>query len=178
MVKRHLKSLIAGLFNIVLHLQSPFIFYRKLIHNKGQTDPDPGSVILMCIEVLTRISGKHALFQMDPCHLQQCLRIPAALFQSFRGLRLSDAPASYNFFMFSDNQDNGSLESMDSCTVDRQFTIDLFAACCILLNTVLKHHKRYTWPLYTLIWVPKCYGSFILSAGHNSYFFIILLFYF
>eukprot|EP00261_Vitis_vinifera_P033220 XP_019074463.1 PREDICTED: uncharacterized protein LOC100248664 isoform X3 [Vitis vinifera] len=140
-VKRHLKSLIAGLFNIVLHLQSPFIFYRKLIHNKGQTDPDPGSVILMCIEVLTRISGKHALFQMDPCHLQQCLRIPAALFQSFRGLRLSDAPASYNFFMFSDNQDNGSLESMDSCTVDRQFTIDLFAACCRLLNTVLKHHK-------------------------------------
>ena len=147
MVKRHLKSLIAGLFNIVLHLQSPFIFYQKLIHNKGQTDPDPGSVILMCIEVLTRISGKHALFQMDPCHLQQCLRIPAALFQYFSELRLSDSAAPYNYFMFSDNQDNDSLKSIDSCAVDRQFTIDLFAGCCRLLNTVLKHHKRYTRPL-------------------------------
>lgn len=150
MFKRHLKSLIAGLFNIVVHLQSPFIFCKKLIHNKGQADPDPGSVILMCIEVLTRISGKHVLFQLDRCHLQQCLRIPAALFQYFCELRLSDAPA-YNFSMFSDNQDNDSLGSLDFCAVDRQFTIDLFAACCRLLTTVLKHHKRYTWPSNILI---------------------------
>lgn len=142
-VKGHIQSLIAGLFNIILHLQSPLIFYEKSIHNKGDSVPDPGSVILMCVEVLTRVSGKHALFQMDSCHVGHSLRVPAALFQDFHRLRLSEAPAPFISLPLTNSENYESVASMHSFVIDRQFSVDLFAACCRLLYTVLKHHKRY-----------------------------------
>ncbi|THF97835.1 hypothetical protein TEA_010653 [Camellia sinensis var. sinensis] len=143
-VKRHIQSLVACLFNIILHLQGPLIFYTNIISNKGNADPDPGSVILMCVEVLTRVLGKHAMYQLDSCQVGQSLRIPAALFQNFFQLRISEAPAVPNSLRLLDNQDTDIVEGMNSCVVDRQFSIDLFAACCRLLCTVLKHHKNET----------------------------------
>lgn len=124
-VKRHIQSMIASSFNIIVHLQSPLIFYEQSI---GKTDPDPGAVILMCVEVLKRISGKHTLFQMEAWHVAQSIRIPGSLFQDFCRLKLSET----------------SHRSSDQiCAVDGRFSIDLFAACCRLLYNVLKHHKRY-----------------------------------
>ncbi|GMP37637.1 hypothetical protein CsSME_00009228 [Camellia sinensis var. sinensis] len=143
-VKRHIQSLVACLFNIILHLQGPLIFYTNIISSKGNADPDPGSVILMCVEVLTRVLGKHAMYQLDSCQVGQSLRIPAALFQNFFQLRISEAPAVPNSLRLLDNQDTDIVEGMNSCVVDRQFSIDLFAACCRLLCTVLKHHKNET----------------------------------
>ncbi|KAF8405366.1 hypothetical protein HHK36_010270 [Tetracentron sinense] len=138
-VKRHIQSLISGLFNIVLHLQGPLIFYGKLTCNRVDNDPDPGSVILMCVEVLTRIAGKHALSQMGSCHVGQSLHIPTALFQEFRQLRASEAPP--NSVMFSYNQESRPVAGMNPIAVDQQFSVDLFAACCRLLCTILRHHK-------------------------------------
>ncbi|XP_057965698.1 uncharacterized protein LOC131156202 [Malania oleifera] len=140
-VKRHIQSFISCLFNIVLHLHSPFIFYGKLEHKGGVTDPDSGSVILMCVEVLTRISGRHSLFEMDSYHVAHSLRVPAMLFRDFHQLRLSKAPATSNSLSSSDSQDCNILASENSCTVDRRFLIYLYAACCRLLYTVLKRHK-------------------------------------
>lgn len=141
-VKRHVQNLIAALFNIVVHLQSPLIFYREPFSNKGGNFPDSGSVILMCIEVLTRISGKHALYQLDSSHVAQCLRIPAALFQEVRQFRLSGASVPSSSVTLMDDQNCYSGASLSSFGVDRQFLIILYAACCRLLYTVLKHHKR------------------------------------
>lgn len=137
-VRRHIQSLLAGLFNIILHLQSPLIFCERLTTNYGDSDPDPGSVILMCIEVLTRISGKHALYQMDSWHVAQSIHIPAALFKEFSQLRLCKAPAASGSISFRQNSDCDLV-----ARVDNQFSVDLFAACCRLLYIVLKHHKRY-----------------------------------
>ena len=142
-VKRHIQSLVAALFNIILHLQSPLIFYGKFVSNEGDRNPDPGSVVLMCVEELTRVSGKHALFRMDPWHIGQSLRIPGALFQDFHQLRLSEAPVSSNSLLFLDKENHDFIASMKYCAVDRQFSVNLFSACCRLLYTVLKHHKRY-----------------------------------
>ncbi|KAJ0076531.1 hypothetical protein Patl1_36109 [Pistacia atlantica] len=141
-VKRHIQNFIAALFNVVVHLQSPLIFYGKPVSNDGNNGPDPGSVILMCVEVLTRISGKHALFQMDSWHVAQSIRIPAALFQDIRQLRLPQAPVQSTPAIYSDKQNSKNVASMNSWSVDRQFSINLFAACCKLLYTILKHHKR------------------------------------
>ncbi|KAL5561130.1 hypothetical protein UlMin_030877 [Ulmus minor] len=137
-VKRHIQSLIAGVFNIILHLQSPSIFYERLM---GDTDPDPGAVILMCVEVLIRILGKHALFQMDSWHIAQSLRIPAALFQDFHQLKISEGSTQYDSSRISNNDISDPVGSPQFGGVDRQFSINLFAACCRLLYTVLKHHK-------------------------------------
>lgn len=142
MVKRHIQNLIAALFNIIVHLQSPIIFYEKQLNCGRKNGPDPGSVVLMCIEVLTRVSGKHALFQMDSWHVAQSLRVPAALFQDIRQLSISEAPVPSNSAIFSDDQNSNTVESQTSIAVDRQFSINLFAACCRLLYTILKHHKR------------------------------------
>lgn len=139
-VKRHIQSLISSVFNIILHLQSPIIFFERLI---GDTDPDPGAVILMCVEVLIRIWGKHALFQMETWHVAQSLRIPGALFQSFHQLKLSKTPIQYNSSTVQHNLIRDPEGRKQFCGVDRRFSIDLFAACCRLLYNALKHHKGY-----------------------------------
>ncbi|KAK9184611.1 hypothetical protein WN943_024962 [Citrus x changshan-huyou] len=141
-VKRHIQNLIAALFNIIVHLQSPIILYEKQISCGRENIPDPGSVILMCIEVLTRVSGNHALFQMDSWHVAQSLHVPVAIFQDIHKLSISEAPVPSNFVIFSDDQNSDIVASQNSIAVDRQFSINLFAACCRLLYTVLKHHKR------------------------------------
>ncbi|KAF8012548.1 hypothetical protein BT93_I0650 [Corymbia citriodora subsp. variegata] len=127
-VRRHIQSFMAGLFNIILHVQSPLIFYENS-PGKGFGDPDPGSVTLMCIDVLIRVSGRHALFQLDPWHVAQMLRIPATMFQVFCQFQLKE-PISSGFLF--------SLENLD---IDRPFSVKLYATCCRLLCTVLKHHK-------------------------------------
>lgn len=140
MVKRHIQSLVASLFNIILHLQSPLIFYER---STGDTDPDPGAVILMCVEVLIRISGKHALFQMEAWQLAQSLRIPGALFQDYHQLKLSKTSVQNSSSSVPNNHIFDPVGSMQFSGVDRRFSIDLYAACCRLLYNVLKHHKRY-----------------------------------
>ena len=155
MVKEHIQSILAGLFNIILHLQNPLIFQR-FMHEKGNTNPDSGSVILMCIEVLIRIFGKHALFQMKPCHVAQSLRIPAALFQDFHQIKLSEGSISSHSSLILDNEISDQLASKDLSVVDRHFSIDLFAACCRLLYTVLKHHKRYSLSFFSFLFFFWC----------------------
>lgn len=140
-VKRNIQSLVAALFNIILHVQSPLIFYRIAMDSERYNGPDPGAVILMCVEVLTRVSGKHALFQMDSWHVAQSLHIPAALFQDFDQLRISQGPALSNSLLNSGSQDCNTVGGRDTCVVDLQFSVELYTACCRLLYTVLKHHK-------------------------------------
>ncbi|XP_022146290.1 uncharacterized protein LOC111015534 isoform X3 [Momordica charantia] len=136
-VKRHIQSLIAGLFSIVLHLQTPQIFYSRMIDTKNKSDPDPGSVILMSVEVLTRVSGKHALFQMNAWHVAECLRIPAAVFEDF-SLKLQGQSEN---FVISAREVSNVVVTTSNSIIDRQFLIDIFAASCRLLYTVIRHHK-------------------------------------
>ncbi|KAI3895347.1 hypothetical protein MKX03_025762 [Papaver bracteatum] len=159
--KNHIQGVTGALFNIVVHLQGPQIFYKKVTYSAGDVYPDPGAVILMCVEVLSKVAGKPtkvaakstkgaekstkaarkiAAFQMDSAHVIQSLRLPAALFQCFCYQRYSrtspDTMVSVNQ-MFSP-----ACESL--CTVDGRFSVDLFAACCRLLSTVIRHHKGVT----------------------------------
>ncbi|XP_059647517.1 uncharacterized protein LOC132293884 [Cornus florida] len=139
-VREHIQNLVACLFNIIVHLQGPAIFHGNVVPNKCDSNPDPGSVVLMCVEVLTRVFGKHFLFQMESCHIGQSVSIPAVLFHNLLQLRNSKIPALSNSLRFLDTQVAKSEESMNF-VVDRQFSIDLYAASCRLLCTVLKHHK-------------------------------------
>ncbi|CAA0807674.1 Unknown protein [Striga hermonthica] len=131
MVKRHIESLVACLLNIILHLQGPCIFYVPHDSVEAYRIPDSGSVILMSIEVLTRISGKPKLFQMDAFQIAQSLRVPGALFQYFVQLQVSEAPVK-----------TAPLTKTCNRTVDQMFSVELYAACCRMLCNALKHHKR------------------------------------
>ncbi|XP_043709479.1 uncharacterized protein LOC122658537 [Telopea speciosissima] len=139
-VRRHIQSFISALFNIVVHLQSPLIFCVKLTCDDRDTGPDPGSVILMCVQVLTKVAGKHALFQMDSSHVGQALHVPAMLFKDFRQLR---AQATSNSLFFSE-QESKPVAVVDSYVVVQKFTVELFSACCRLLCTMVRHHKSET----------------------------------
>ncbi|CAN0910103.1 hypothetical protein LINGRAHAP2_LOCUS26115 [Linum grandiflorum] len=125
-VKKHIQSLISALFNIILHLQGPLIFNRRATSGRDGVLPDPGAVILMSAEVLTRVSVKSTLFHLESSHVAQSLHVPAALFQDFSKL-------------------------MDPCLVDRRFSIDLYAACCRLLSTVLKYRRNESEPSVALL---------------------------
>ncbi|WCJ39554.1 hypothetical protein M5689_020535 [Euphorbia peplus] len=132
-VNKNIPSLMSALFNIVIHLQSPLIYYGVSTGTIPKV-PDSGAVILMSVELLTRMSGKHALFQMDSWHVAQTLRIPAVLFQDFCKVRDSEASLSV------DNQDSDILVGQHAL-IDKQFSTALFSACCRLLSTTLRHHQ-------------------------------------
>ncbi|KVI04114.1 Nucleolar 27S pre-rRNA processing, Urb2/Npa2, C-terminal [Cynara cardunculus var. scolymus] len=139
-VKMDILGSVSCLFNIITHLQGPGIFYKDPVLDIHYcADPDPGSVVLMCIEVLTKVSGKHALYQMDACYVAQALSIPATLFQNILHHRTSEASAQSAFLMFSDTETKN--ESMNAKLFDRQYSIELYAACCRMLYTFLRHHK-------------------------------------
>ncbi|KAL6526040.1 hypothetical protein OROHE_015564 [Orobanche hederae] len=140
MIKRHIQSLVACLFNIVLHLQGPLIFYAYSDSIKADEHPDSGSVVLMCVEVLTKISGKPSLFQIDSCHISQSLRVPGALFQYFLQLQISEIPFKAAFRTSTSNR-----------SVNRKFSVELYDACCRILCNALKHHKSETWLCIALL---------------------------
>lgn len=146
-IKENISSLLGCLFNIVLHLQQPKIFYiEKLPYNKTEINPDSGSVVLMCVEVLTTIAGKHS-FQMDTCHASQCLQIPMVLFRDFSHLK-----DSHDCSLSTSIPEAGPFHDVYDCNVDRHFSIDLYTSCCKLLYTTLKHRTRYVllfWRFYT-----------------------------
>lgn len=162
-VKRHVQNLVASLFNIILHLQGTRMFLANTIRNRGHADPDSGSVILMSVEVLTRIFGKHALYQMDACHVSMSLRIPARLFQSILHLKITEAPTQPDSLRILDIKCTKNVESMEISSVNRQFIIELYAACCRLLCTILKHYKRYDMITYWLM-----IALFIFAFRHKN----------
>ncbi|KAK4345439.1 hypothetical protein RND71_035615 [Anisodus tanguticus] len=142
-VKRHIQNLVSSLLNVVLHLQGPKIFFRNLKFRKDFAEPDPGAVCLMCISVLTKISAKHAFFQLEAFHIGQLLHMPAAIFQCVFQLWTSKVPLCSNYtggLISGETEVPGSERS----AVDRQFCIKLYAACCRMLCTVLKHHRSET----------------------------------
>ncbi|PIN12735.1 hypothetical protein CDL12_14653 [Handroanthus impetiginosus] len=132
-IKRHIQSLVACLFNVILHLQGPNIFFEYVDSINTYEGPDSGSVVLMCIEVLTKISGKPSLFQIDGYHIAESLRVPGALLQYFIQLQFSEAPLKV-----------ASGISTRKSAVDRKFLVELYAACCHMLCSALKHHKSET----------------------------------
>lgn len=129
MIKRHIQSLVACLFNVILHLQAPSIFLGYIDSIKACAGPDPGSVVLMCVELLTKIYGKSS-FQIETYHIAQSLRVPAPLFQYFLGLQISEAPVR--------------TASRINSNADQKFSAELYSACCRLLCTALKHHRNET----------------------------------
>ncbi|KAI3863602.1 hypothetical protein MKX03_031653 [Papaver bracteatum] len=140
-LKNHIQSLTSAVFNIVVHLRGPHIFYAQVTCSSGDVCPDPGAVILMCVEVLTKVAGKPALFEMNSSHVIQSLRLPAALFQDFCCLRNSQTSPSSS--AVSANEKYTAADNC-RCTMDQRFSVDLFATCCRLLSAVIRHHTRET----------------------------------
>ncbi|XP_010327418.1 uncharacterized protein [Solanum lycopersicum] len=142
-IKRHIQNLVSSLLNVILHLQGPKMFFRNHKFRKDFAEPDPGSVCLMCISVLTKISAKHAFFQLEACHIGQLLHLPATVFQCAFQLWTSKVLLCSNYTggsTFEETEVPGSERSV----VDREFCIKLYAACCRMLCTVLKHHRSET----------------------------------
>ncbi|XP_039134165.1 LOW QUALITY PROTEIN: uncharacterized protein LOC120271540 [Dioscorea cayenensis subsp. rotundata] len=138
-IRRNISSLVSALFNIVLHLQSSSIFYlEKRPLNEIELNPHPGMVILMCVGVLTKVVGGRS-YKMSPYHVSQCLHLPTALFQKFHRLNASNVEC--HNWTFSTNQDARQLKVKQCHSIDNQFSVDLYAACCRLLSTTLRHHK-------------------------------------
>jgi hypothetical protein len=136
--KRTIPGLVGALFNIILHLQSPFIFYiEKLPPHCSEFHPDAGAVVLMCVEVITSFVGRRS-FQIDASHVSQCLHVPVTLFKGFKHLLACRKIPSANYC-------KQTVEHADhnEYILDRQFSIDIYASCCKLLCTTLRHQQRY-----------------------------------
>ncbi|KAJ0967599.1 hypothetical protein J5N97_024516 [Dioscorea zingiberensis] len=138
-IRRNISILVSSLFNIVLHLRSPSIFYlEKRPLNETELNPHAGMLILMCVGILTKVAGGRS-YKMEPYYVSQCLHLPTALFQNFHQLKASNV--GYPNWKISTNQDSRQLMDIQCCSIDNQFSVDLFAACCKLLSTTLRHHK-------------------------------------
>ncbi|KAL4187757.1 hypothetical protein AMTRI_Chr09g40570 [Amborella trichopoda] len=142
---RHIPSLAGALFNIVLHLQSPLIFLpQKLEFDPNQGYVDPGSVILMCVGVLSKVAAKDSLCPLFAGHVGQCLHLPTALFQHFSWIKKPQD--SFISPLFTTNPGFGPKDSLvmngHLKTIDYVFCVNLYTACCRLLCTVIRHWKR------------------------------------
>ena len=142
MIKRHCQSFVASVFNIIVHLQSLPIFYDNLAPGKVASTPDPGSAILLSVEVLVTVSRKHTLFPMDVWHVGHLLHIPAAFFQNFHQLRATKASGPSEALMISEEHICDPAKRVDFCP-DHQFLVSLFEMCCKLLYTTILHRPRY-----------------------------------
>ncbi|CAA7391335.1 unnamed protein product [Spirodela intermedia] len=142
-IKGRVQNLVGSLFNIILHLQSPLIFCRKAsTYGRREIDPDPGSTILMCIEILRKFARKNTQLKMDPCLVGQSLHAPSSLFKHFHQLNSFRVPSGA--LRFTDSGESISIEDIDHHIVDTRFFVDLYAACCRLLCTVVRHQKSET----------------------------------
>uniref|UniRef100_A0A1J3D896 Nucleolar 27S pre-rRNA processing Urb2/Npa2 C-terminal domain-containing protein n=1 Tax=Noccaea caerulescens TaxID=107243 RepID=A0A1J3D896_NOCCA len=144
-VKRHIQGFMSALFGIMGHMQSPFVFCTNaVVGEQGPSFPDAGSVILMCVEVLIRIAGKHALFQMDTSHLSQSIHIPGAIFRDYLQITRVGFSVLDRNLLHKDDQQQDLIGSSKDLQVDQKFSMSLYAACCRLLYTAVKHHKNET----------------------------------
>jgi len=140
MIKRHGQSFVSAVFNIIVHLQA-LKFYDKLSSGTVAGTPDPGSAILMGIEVLVTVSRKHAQFPMDGGHVGLILHIPAVLFQNVRQLRVTKASGPSEALMISKQQICDPVKRVGR--VDHLFLVSLFVVCCQLMCTIIMHRPRY-----------------------------------
>ncbi|CAH2077504.1 unnamed protein product [Thlaspi arvense] len=141
-VKRHIQGLMSAVFGIMAHMQSPFIFCTNAV--VGPNSPDAGSVILMCVEVLIRIAGKHALFQMDSSHVGRSVHMPGAIFRDYLQITRVGTSVLDGNLVRKDDQEQDVLGRSKDLHVDQKFSVSLYAACCRLLYTAVKHHKNET----------------------------------
>ncbi|KAL7118637.1 hypothetical protein ACP275_02G015800 [Erythranthe tilingii] len=128
-IKEHIQNLVACLFNVILHLQGPTIFYDNVESIKAYERPNSGSVVLMCVEILTKISRNPFFFKKGACHMVQCLRVPGALFQYLLQLQIVNI-----------SSDIGTSK----CAFDRKFSVELYAISCRMLCTAIKNHGSET----------------------------------
>lgn len=133
-----------------MHLQSPLIFYLNLTSGTIASNPDPGSAILMCVEVLVTVSRKHGLFPMDVWHVGHLLHIPAVIFQNFLRHKISEDSGPSDSLMISEEIISHQIEAVNFRHVDHRFSINLFVACCQLLCTTIRHRPRYVSFIYLL----------------------------
>ncbi|MQL78938.1 hypothetical protein Taro_011362 [Colocasia esculenta] len=137
-IRSCIQNIIGSLFNIILHLQNPLIFYRKnLSSNKNTRGPDPGSVICMCVEMLTKIAQKHSQLKVDASNVGKSLHVPASLFKHFHQLKTFRLPSNCPSFL--KDTEGMATEHAHHFSIDHQFCIDLYASSCKLLCTILRH---------------------------------------
>ncbi|KAK1363078.1 putative nucleolar 27S pre-rRNA processing, Urb2/Npa2 [Heracleum sosnowskyi] len=137
-VKERIRNIVSSLFNIILHVQGPSLFFVNTIPYSDDATPDSGSVILMIIEVLTRVFGKRILAEVDG-YVSQSLRLSGGLFRYILQHKVSRANGPS--MLVPDSIGSEILKSMDTCAIDRKFMIELYDACCRLLYAVLRHYR-------------------------------------
>ncbi|PRQ21954.1 hypothetical protein RchiOBHm_Chr6g0244961 [Rosa chinensis] len=80
---------------------------------------------------------------MDLWHVAHSLRKPSARFQAFHLLKHSKCSVPNDSSTSPNNQLSDPIASAHvSASIDRQYSIGLYSACCRLLHNVVKHHKR------------------------------------
>ncbi|KAG4962874.1 hypothetical protein JHK82_039554 [Glycine max] len=104
-----------GLNKPLLQSLSLPIFYDNLAPGKVASTPDPGSAILLSVEVLVTVSRKHTLFPMDVWHVGHLLHIPVALFQNFYQLKVSKGSGPSETMMISDEHICDQIKRVDFC---------------------------------------------------------------
>lgn len=160
-------NLVGAIINIIWHLQKPSMFcVEKFCPDRSKIDADAGAVILMCVEVLTEVVGRHS-FHMDSGYVSQYFHIPMVLFAGFHKLRVSRV--SSRSTVFSCNEENTSLVGSQSrlYIVDRQFSVELYTSCCRLMCSTIKHQKLYV-VLFFLFHSNFSYSAFLVL--HLLYF--------
>lgn len=145
MLAKYSSSFVAALINILLHLQGPHIFFGSVLDQGRDGDyVNPALVILACVEILSKLASRHAVFPMNASHVGQSLAFPAVLFQHFCQLKSAQYETPCGMSLPHQQVDCTKATMLVGCTfaAERKLSVELFVTCCRLLCALLRHRKR------------------------------------
>lgn len=144
LLAKYSSSFVAALINILLHLQGPHIFFGSVLDQGRDGDyVNPALVILACVEILSKLASRHAVFPMNASHVGQSLAFPAVLFQHFCRLKSAQYETPCGMSL-PHQQVDCTKATLVGCTfaAERKLSVELFVTCCRLLCALLRHRKR------------------------------------
>eukprot|EP01018_Ginkgo_biloba_P014003 Gb_18575 [translate_table: standard] len=144
LLAKYSSNFVAALINIIVHVHGPHIFFgSNLDHYQDGDYVDPASVILTCMQILSKVASRHLVFPMNAGHVGQLLSFPGVLFQHFYQFKASHCATPWKIFLTSQATDSTKRSLLtEGSFVERKLTIELYVACCRLLCAVLRHRTR------------------------------------
>lgn len=145
LVAKYSSSFVAALLNILLHLQGPHVFFESgLDQCQGGDYVNPAFVILACVEILSKLASRHAVYPMNASHVAQSLAFPAVLFQHFCQFKSTQYVTPCKMSLPHQQIDCTKATMAVECgfAAESKISVELFATCCKLLCALLRHRKR------------------------------------
>ncbi|XP_057822782.2 uncharacterized protein LOC131035147 isoform X2 [Cryptomeria japonica] len=145
LLAKYSSGFVAALLNVIMHLQGPQIFFVSTFNQCQERNfADPASVILVCVEVLSKFVLRHEVFAMRASHVGQSLALPGVLFQHLCQFKPTQCVSPRTMPLQNQARDfeKSTWLSGGTSAAVRKVSVELCISCCRLLCALLTNYGR------------------------------------